>query len=651
VPIFFLPHWILRREIHKVLAAIQTVAPEGAAAAQLLFLGDDSILVGVHSKVPDNVAGMFGSRVLVWRIYYVVALTTVIFMATSPHWIIASTMQALLELMRLMARGIQRHALAIEIINFCAIKIISRSWPLSYLSDIYLQDRFVDTFKNITRYDNFYLSGVDEVAADHGMMGYVRASDECTRKYLTCWGKISHIDEFIELSNRTFYGNFELNSDEFQRMTELLLFHVSPYAEQTRLLDMDLCESYFSVPLWLASSSIVVASVFLFSVFVIDRYLLVKVSDVLRTSVLLVRHLPPSILAATPDILQIFVPQTVVDSSDSGLHGAQTIIHHCSTPVMFLGEHFVIEWVNPAFRKSFTVASELLGHSLDVFIPRTHHVMETWGGDDAFLFDGLDSIYAGKLDRVHCMTKCIADGQSIPIVVTAFAVDSTRMVLFIESELEAKMANKTLKVIQRHCENLQHQLIPKEATHYDTATFMCGSATIVAVQIEGVVELVKQSYNKFEVVIELIETIAKKNPPVILLKTVFNTLYLVSGLFEGEELTLDHASPALSVVKRILSEVPVLLTDVHSDRKFGVAIVEGGPLLCMTIGTESPRLEVVGAAIDLVTEMVAFAAGQRVLVAEEFKDLFAGTSEVEFVLGPTVLRKNTAFMVYNEGLG
>jgi hypothetical protein len=92
--------------------------------------------------------------------------------------------------------------------------------------------------------------------------------------------------------------------------------------------------------------------------------------------------------------------------------------------------------------------------------------METWGGGDAFLFDGLDSIYAGKLDPVHCMAKWIAEGESIPVIVTAFAVDSSRVVLFIETELEAKVANKTLKVVRRHCENLRHQLIPNEVANY-----------------------------------------------------------------------------------------------------------------------------------------------------------------------------------------
>jgi hypothetical protein len=243
------------------------------------------------------------------------------------------------------------------------------------------------------------------------------------------------------------------------------------------------------------------------------------------------------------------------------------------------------------------------------------------------------------------MTKCITKGHSIPVIVSAFGVsNSSGIVVFVENRIDVEVAVSRFDRVKNHVERLQNQLVPKELATFaedaESVTFVAETATVVAVQINSVPELVAEDFRKFESFIALVEGVARKNRPFFLQKIVFDTLYVMGGLFLDDPEPEDHAIPAMPLATMVSEELSKQLV-ATGRKRFAVAVTTGGPLLCLLIGRTRPVFEVVGPLIDQASDLLAAAPGDSIIISEAYKAVVGNAVQMETTQGPVVLQQAT----------
>jgi hypothetical protein len=643
IPIIAAPHILIRTAVKTFFNAIRSISPDVAEEAIQPFMIPESSLRDVEPNLPPDVDRAHFRRNISQLLLYVVSFGAVICLFSSPAWFVAKAETALVDLVRLMSMGSQRHPLSVEIWNYCLMHSISSRYPISYVSSMQLLSLFEDAASKLLEYHEKYVIGRSDFVETHGT--YIPGRSEETCKYDTCWGEVSNLPEFVRLARAVFEGDLPLDSDKFQDLSHSLLLVLDPLMRQTRDLDDSTCDAILSRAWVIAVTVSTIAAAVLVFCFVIDQLYISAILAMLRTAVLMIRHIPPHRVVHTRSLLEIFLPANADESHDAQ-NVSQLIVDSCSTPIAFVGEGLIIDWVNAAFRKTYQMSAKtVVGRPLDEIIPRAmRSSLETWDEDEAHLYENLELMNDGSLNECSCMTKCMTEGQSIPVMVSAFGVRNSGIVVFVENRIDAEIAISRLNGVKRHVESLQNQLVPKElatfAENPESVTFVTKTATVVAVQIHSVADLVAQDYGRFEFFISLVEGVARRNPPFFLQKIVFNTLYIMGGLFQDDAEPQDHAVPAMPLAQNVSRELSRQLA-ASGGKRFSIAVTTGGPLLCLLIGKTRPVFEVVGSLIDQASDLVAAAPGDSRIVSEAYKAIVGDAVQMQTTRGPVVLEQAT----------
>jgi hypothetical protein len=232
-------------------------------------------------------------------------------------------------------------------------------------------------------------------------------------------------------------------------------------------------------------------------------------------------------------------------------------------------------------------------------------------------------------------TKCLKGEAFVPTQVTAHAVKGTGFVLFFEDRRERDLLRAELAHKKKLAEHLEAQLMPADLKCVGIDGVKSG--TLLAVQIRDSAILPK---SRLAELFSVVEVLTKNHPPFIVFNIMFDTVYVVGGLFLATADPHSHAEPGVGLAKSIAEEfqqsaVPFAM-GITVAYDFSLTIIEGN----------CPILDVASPAIDDVTDLVIAAPLDTIVVSALFAEVMAGIRESRSFIhpGPTV-RDRQAFLL------
>jgi PAS domain-containing protein len=634
LPVIAAPHIVLRLATRRLLAALQEVPRPGAdSATRALMEGIADLSDASQTSLPQDAQQQLWGRMLSWRVLFLLLFLTAAALQTIPAHILTNAGSTVVAEMGLMASGSPRQPLCIEVWSDVVAGLVRDAEWLPYMPTADLSG----TIATLLELDEIYQSDVLSVSEQFGAVEYRRSDEGC--ETISCWGEIPSLSEFISLAEAISSSGFWFDSEEFRTFMEITFLEVDPALTDMRALDQSLCEEALSRGYALSVSLSLIAAVVVATAFLIHSRFLSGGRSRLRAAVALLRQVPPPWIAETRALVEFFIPQVPEEPPDSQSI-AQLIAAALSTPTLCLGEGLMVEWANPAFQATFELQPEtVVGRHLDALIPRAlRPSLETWDDGEGRLYERLAEVASGGLDELHCNTKLVAGGKNVAVSLTAFTAPGAGVVLFVVSRAEGEIADAKFAAARRHAENLQSQLIPREFARQADGPFLVDSATLVGVSIEGIHELVRHDFREFGLVIAMVESSVRRNPPFTMLRPVGGYIVAAGGLFLGEGARpIEHALPAVALARAIKAELREKLPR-REGRRFSIAIAIAGPLLC-EVAEEA--FEVSGRGFRALSEMLLRAPPDGILVSDEFRRSVDEIADAQFAAGPLVVGAET----------
>jgi hypothetical protein len=574
--------------------------------------GDASILpVDTPSTLPELSSRTFRLNELA----IITLLFVGVFLLCLPQLILRLACQDMRELVDVMGYAARCQALAIEVWCTATLDSIRQSTGAEFLDRDKLEETFHDSQATMLDLDQQFL-GTDHAGA---------------RELYTDGGLSTKIARFVELSN-AFFRQGDLLSESYRELSLYLLQVVDPAftefrAREEPFADEEASKTRSGVRVIYALGFIVVTAVFILGRILENSHL-----SNLRTTVILLRHIPPPRIAQTPNILSLVLPQPPVEDIQDV---SQTAFEQCSLPAVCLSENLIVNAVNQAFVSTFAILPGfILGQPLTILIPKPLSDDGKLVSEDraAFHFHNRLAQMAVKDTDRECSyaTKCLKGEQFVAAQVTAHAVKGAGFVLFIEDSRQTDEVGQKLEDKKRLAEYLEAQLMPVDlnSVNIDGAK----SGTLLAVQIRHSEILSKAELAEL---FSVVEVLAKNHPPFIAFNILFDTVYVVGGLFLDSADPRSHAEPAIGLAKSIAEEFQ------QSTVQFAMGITIANDFAVTVTKGDCPILDVASPAIDDVTDLVVAAPGDAIIVSAGFAELIAGGQESGFHPGPTVREKQS----------
>ncbi|OHT17467.1 hypothetical protein TRFO_02483 [Tritrichomonas foetus] len=387
IPLMFVPMVIIYIETNRLFRALKSVSPEGAKAAskQIANSSEQSIDFSAVGSINSSSGALIG----MFAIYIFLYIASIILCAIS-YSVLKTKGSYIAELIGLSRFGSVRDALVIEIFS----DVLMLAVGYSQKEDNYLKQFIPDILgyyntavSLLTKYHSNFFRGYDGNEGIYTISSKIRDFhnvDKCSsdlaqgemHPFYSCIALDRLISTFILYSS---YFAAEENKDSYplNGVNFINLLHVTT-AELYRSLyesrDMmsELIDSnaknaeIISIILLMISLIIILINI------LIDYKLEKTLMKSLKTTLILLRHLPPPVVAETNEIIDLLLVKKNEESEEI-FDPKQIIFNTTQTPIICIGDGFIIETINKAFRKAFNFSTEqLVGRKLTSLIEEPH---------------------------------------------------------------------------------------------------------------------------------------------------------------------------------------------------------------------------------------------------------------------------------------
>lgn len=624
VPFIIIPLIIIHRNTLKIFKLLKSVDSESAkvASQRLSKISKINIDYTSVSSVKSK-----SQIIVVLIILYTFFMIAPFILCIFSYIIMKNSLNYFTSLIELSRFGNQRESLASEILSYViilstTIRIDNQEFYDFMINKVEIHQLIDKTTEILDQYNSYFSHGFENNKGIFSMSDAIRdlhLIDKCSadltqsdmHPFYVCIGLERLISTF-ELYVSSFTMLDPLTAPDMKSELFVNLVHMSTselYRElknsQERISDLISITVNYSreLVIILFVFAIVAILVNIFIDFMLQRALLQSLNGLL----VLLLHLPSPTIAENPSLYHIFLDRKSYenrkmkedDDKDQYIDPKQIIFNTTQTPIMCIGDGFIIETINKAFCNAFDYSSEqLVGKKLTAFIENpikdesdsfqskfrerlaSQNYIETDYAATEYktdyktdlksdlseeclakfsneekgairMYQKMKSNNVDENTRSKYPIQCICGNDSIINTnVTVYPVRDnesltiSNFILKIENNRQFKDVERKLEDANSHFKHLQQQLIPRELDNYlkDKAVdnaFSAKYVTVVAVRPIDPFDELNESNDKFNELLQSIENTAYEHPPLMKVKTLFHIMFFVSGLFLGQNKNED----------------------------------------------------------------------------------------------------------------
>lgn len=635
IPFHVLPSILIRLEIRKTIKAIESISKEGALGATN-SISKESTQTNSNKNGTEKVTTktFYTSFILSCFIPYLLIIIVVILMNVA-FILLRNTLKNDVEYQKKQHSGALRLPMISELLSMGILEVINRHLLLEYADDSQTSNRIINLISVIQENNLFYN---EQIVQSHDNLYSLHFDQQCKNNSVKCIGLSQELDMFLTNSINFLNTSFSLNSDEF-----IDLFYIGSSDLHHKLsksieLDTGIQKDIINKGKLFTVLLIAISIALLLLIIILSIYFDNVLLKILKTALLLIRHIPPPVIAESLLLIQL-LKRRPNKNRNQVRNLAEIIFDSTSTPVIIVGDGFLIESVNSAFETTFGLTQEqLIGHSLENVIPKPESDELYYSSEEQgayHLFEKMElAIRSGSNEPISYGTLCIHDENGIQdfisVKTTVYPVrendteqmDHLNFVCIIKPK--SIQEQKQLQTVKNVCDALLNQLIPRDIANYTVGTndfkFVTKNVTLIAVKVKNILELISSDMNHFAKIISVVENLAKRNPPFLMIKVVYDTIFVVGGLLHDSDIVLQSSSAVslLFPLKELLNQL--IPQNIENEKRFAIGVVYGGPVLSGIVRKDNPHFAVSGALFDEVSELCSACEDNGIIVSNDFKN-------------------------------
>ncbi|OHT02528.1 hypothetical protein TRFO_30319 [Tritrichomonas foetus] len=673
LPFMFVPMGIISAETSRIFRALKSVSTNGAkAAAKAISLNSNQNIDFSSVQTVTSTTGAIIAMFILYALFFIIS----IILTGVANTVLKSKGTFVSNLIELSRFGSLRESLVTEIFTYVLMIGISIYEDNRYLpytttqSQIGLKNSYEAAVNLLNKYHFMFFQGYDGKEGIYTISSEIRdlhIVDKCN----TDLTKGEMHPFYACLALERLISTFQLYSLDFaSNSTSAPLLNSTAFVNLQHMVSSELgntlATSYQMVHNLIYNSSrnavtvsvvlLVIALIIVLCNLIIDFYLEQTLLKSMKTTLILLRHLPPPVVAETQALIDILLVKKNEESEEI-FDPKQIIFNTTQSPIICIGDGFIIETINKAFRKAFNFSNEqLVGRKLTSLIeePHEHEGDKSIEEQGAFrMYEKMRMMLEHDEDmRCTYPIQCICgDEEAVNTTVAVYPVHDkanhiNNFVLMIEDKRESSEIEAKLEAAKRESAMLLSQLIPREVASFlagkgDDFAFAAKCVTIVAVQAVDALEFLNESNDKLDEIYFAIENIAHSHPPFVKVKTLYDTLFFVGGLFSNNGEDTSHANIAIEMVKEVKNELVTKIPDKVGKSRFGIAVITGGPLVCFLAGEKHKSFEVIGELLDDALELLTAVPADSIILTESSKELLNEQNIEGMASGPSSLQQKT----------
>lgn len=626
VPLIIIPQFLLQKESQRILTALKSVSKNAALTASKLMLLTNEEPYDIESHITQQYMYENSWFILSYRLAYAsIALIILIFSIIS-YVFTSHTCNRYTEYILIYHYGSIRHGETSELLAIVVLKAVSSNASFPYFSDEYIRDRFTQSSNQLFEDSNKFIHGDNSngISKYSDKITNLQVKDKCeilssASSYYHCMSFQRAISLYVILGQNVMRTQF----DESFRLNKLVDFlhigtcEIDSMNQESRSLMLDLMKSNVSASKSLSVTLLTISIFLLLGLLLLDALIYIKMKYVLKTALLLIRHIPPPDIIESAELLNILL---VLEKKEYHKRNNvyEVIFNTISSPIILVGDNGIIKMANKSFESVFQLRSEqMVGSNLTSFIPppladQNDLSIEEQG--TFLLYEKLRQIQNNELkeETFSVITRCVSSFKTnhsindkseeerhlpIPVNLTVFTVRAQNQVIgfifIIEDQARESKIQEQLREANRNVDVLMSQLIPREIASYidsrlnsldNDLSFSIPESFLVVVRIKNIDQYLKQNWDDFNNLIENLEFDAKENPPFIFIQTTYDLALFIGGIFGDIEMT-ELSSLTLSFVN-VLTKT--LDNKLQSKKNYSIAIAAGGPLVAGVITSFLP---------------------------------------------------------------
>lgn len=659
LPLAYIPSILIAVDEMKVFQALKSVSPDGAnAASQALSKSSDQNIDYLSSQ---NNQSTYNTIIILAAVYSLLFIVSVILVAVA-YAVLKSKAPYISDLIELLGYGAMRSSYLRE--TFSALSIIKSLMVYSDGSPTLPIFKIPASFAigfvmNLANFANVYhgyffkgRDGKDGIESISKKIGDLHNKDSCnpplSDEIMHPLYECNSLDQLVSTLLLNTYS-FLTSEDTFSSSLFVNLIHLET-AELYRKVTLsdelmtDLVHDTASNAEIVAIVLIVIALVLVLVNILISVIFEKSLMKNLKTALILIRHLPPPIVVETAKIVDILLVKKTQEAEELD-DPKQIVFNTTEAPIICVGDSFIIETINKAFKKSFNFSSEqLVGKKLTSLIDQPVELEgeKTPQEQGAFRMYEKMNLMIEQEEALKCNypVLCVCgDEEEVKTTVDVYPVFDksshiSNFIVFIEDRKKTGKIKEKLDEVKNESSMIMNQLRPSDVVNFfankdDDFVFSAKMVTVVTVQIVQAVDMLNDNGEKLCKIFAQIERIAKDHQPFIKVQSLYDTLFFVGGIF-GQDDDYSHTKIALEFAKDVKNELSNAIP-VNQDGapRFKIAILTGGPVICGIEGDKYKYFEVIGNVIDDAIELQSAAPPDSIILAESTKSLMTEEKKEE----------------------
>ncbi|KAK8885391.1 hypothetical protein M9Y10_040839 [Tritrichomonas musculus] len=622
VPVIIIPLIIIHLNTLKVFKILKTVDADSAkvASQKLSKLSKFSIDYSSVNKTQSK-----RNTIIILIVLYTFFMIVPFVLCIFAFLVMRDYINYCTNLIDLCRFGSQRECIASEIFSYALMISISLNLDddefMEFIQKgVHMDILYQEAIDMLNSYSSTFFHGYDGKEGIYSSSSKIRnlhLIDKCNadlsqadlHPYYKCIGleRLISSFEFYSSSFASFntFQKPDMKGELFVNLVHLSSGELYRNLNESRNYMYELIQYSLSYTRKVTISLLIVSIISIAINIFVDFFLEHELLQNLNAMLILLLHLPSPTIAENPSLYKIFINNKKSDDDknsaededkDQLVDPKQIIFNTTQTPIMCIGDEFIIEAVNKAFRVAFDYSSEqLVGKKLTSFIenPLKDKIRSQGGAtyrsnlvsqdnineidENAAEFrseyrteirsDGNDSLVKytneekGAIRMYEKMRnnngphvnsrskypiQCICGNDSIiNTTVTVYPVHDadnkstiSNFILKIENNRQFKDVQRKLEEANSQYNHLLQQLIPRELDNYlkdknlDVA-FSAKCVTVVAVLALDPFDDLNEVNDKFSDIMQSIENTASNHPPFMKMKCLFHILMFIGGLFSN----------------------------------------------------------------------------------------------------------------------
>jgi len=652
---------------NKLFSSLKKVNSAGAMEAS------NPIRIGSqeknHNSSVHKTSNSF-SRIV--TLYTLIASICLVITVLLPYYAFSISSQASVDvssLIELSLHGSTRQTHVLNMISIVSFIIMSQKYSGGFLN----ASKAVQTSYNITVSDLkssnlkfLHGSGNDGIYSKSDSIKNLHVKDKCQassggsmHSFYSCLGLERALSTFILLSDTIVNGyktGIDFQTNEYVNLLHFGTAELYVLLKESRTLMDQLILDKINSDVKTVYILIICSIAMVIAMFSAFSFLESAMKRTMKAILVLIRHLPPPVLAETTDIISALSLKnnSVEKLSNDPL---DVVFNNVSTPILCIGENNVIEAANKPFLSIFHISSgEVVGRRLNSIVPvpnvgEGQMSIEEQGG--LRLFEKMELMKDGLYEFDHChylVNLQCSDGVPIPVQATCYSFQGRRnknFVIFFEDTRELTSVQEELEQTERQVEALSAQLIPRAVSRFITGrergfAFMSASSTVVAIRVPSIIDTAPGSLESVDKIFSQLDSLANKHHPMMPHKTIGDIAFFIGGLFNNDDPS-EHAVAGINYALEAKSILNNLISKDKVKERFFVSVLTGGPLLCGLVGSTQLTFEISGSLIDDAADLAEFAPIDTIIVSQATREAIKD-AKIAFTHQGIPFRGNTTYL-------